>query len=76
MKLTVKVKVLPTKEQEQYLEQTLNEYINTVNNIVQIMITGNIQLIVEYKLKGSLLSSFVKPYLIINNIYYSSAATI
>ena len=38
MKLTVKFKILPTKEQEQYLEQTLTEYINTVNNIVPIMI--------------------------------------
>ena len=36
MKLTVKFKILPTKEQEQYLEQTLTEYINTVNNIVQV----------------------------------------
>lgn len=38
MELTVKFKVLPTKEQEQYLEQTLNEYISTVNNIVQIIV--------------------------------------
>ena len=44
MKLTVKFKILPTKEQEQYLEQTLNEYINTVNNIVQIMINGHTKL--------------------------------
>ena len=41
MKLTVKFKILPTKEQEQYLEQTLTEYINTVNNIVPIMINGH-----------------------------------
>ena len=27
MQLTVKFKILPTKEQEKYLEQTLNEYI-------------------------------------------------
>jgi len=44
MKLTVKFKILPSKEQEQYLEQTLNEYINTVNNIVQIMINGHTKL--------------------------------
>ena len=41
MKLTVKFKILPTKEQEKYLEQTLTEYINTVNNIVPIMINGH-----------------------------------
>jgi len=40
MKLTVKFKILPSKEQEQYLEQTLNEYINTVNDIAQIMINN------------------------------------
>lgn len=44
MKLTVKFKILPTKEQEQYLEQTLTEYINTVNNIVRIMINGHTKL--------------------------------
>ncbi|MDR9792232.1 transposase [Aeribacillus pallidus] len=44
MKLTVNFKILPTKEQEQYLEQTLNEYINTVNNIVQIMINRHTKL--------------------------------
>ncbi len=38
MKLTVKFKILPTKEQEKYLQETLNEYISTVNNIVRIMI--------------------------------------
>ncbi len=41
MKLTGKFKILPTKEQEKYLEQTLTEYINTVNNIVPIMINGH-----------------------------------
>ena len=30
MQVTVKFKILPTKEQEQYLEETLNEYISTV----------------------------------------------
>ncbi len=44
MKLTVKFKILPTKEQEQYLEQTLTEYINTVNNIVRIMINRHTKL--------------------------------
>ncbi|NLY42565.1 MAG: transposase, partial [Clostridiaceae bacterium] len=45
MKLTIKFKILPTKEQEQYLEETLNEYISTVNNIVQDMIeNGNAKL--------------------------------
>ena len=44
MKLTVKFKILPSKEQEQYLEQTLTEYINTVNNIVQVMINGHTKL--------------------------------
>jgi len=44
MKLTVKFKILPTKEQEKYLEQTLTEYINTVNNIVPIMINGHTKL--------------------------------
>lgn len=38
MKLTVKFKILPTKEQEKYLQETLNEYILTVNSIVQTMI--------------------------------------
>src|SRR5690606_30738753 len=38
MKLTVKFKILPTKEQEKYLQETLNEYISTVNHIVRIMI--------------------------------------
>lgn len=38
MKLTVKFKILPTKEQEKYLQETLNEYILTVNSIVQAMI--------------------------------------
>ena len=40
MQVTVKFRILPTKEQEQYLEQTLTEYINTVNNIVQLMINN------------------------------------
>ncbi|NLI67588.1 MAG: transposase, partial [Bacilli bacterium] len=44
MKLTVKFKIIPTKEQEQYLEQTLTEYIDTVNSIVQIMINGHTKL--------------------------------
>jgi len=45
VQLTVKFKILPTKEQEKYLEQTLNEYIKTVNNIVQIIINNkNIKL--------------------------------
>jgi putative transposase len=45
MKLTVKFKILPTKEQEQYLEQTLNEYTSIVNNIVQIIVNNkNIKL--------------------------------
>lgn len=38
MKLTVKFKILPPKEQEKYLQETLNEYILTVNSIVQTMI--------------------------------------
>lgn len=38
MKLTVKFKILPTKEQEKYLQETLKKYISTVNHIVQIMI--------------------------------------
>jgi putative transposase len=40
MQVTVKFKILPTKEQEQYLKETLNEYISTVNNIVQSMINN------------------------------------
>ena len=45
MQVTVKFKILPTKEQEQYLKETLNEYITTVNNIVQSMINNkNIKL--------------------------------
>lgn len=35
MKTTVKFKILPTKEQEQHLEQTLGEYLNTVNKTAQ-----------------------------------------
>ncbi|OXB94726.1 RNA-guided endonuclease InsQ/TnpB family protein [Parageobacillus galactosidasius] len=38
MKLTVKFKILPTKEQEKYLTEILKEYISTVNRIVQVMI--------------------------------------
>ena len=45
MQVTVKFKILPNKEQEQYLKETLNEYISTVNNIVQSMINNkNIKL--------------------------------
>jgi putative transposase len=40
MQVTVKFKIIPTKEQEQYLEETLNEYISTVNKIVQSMINN------------------------------------
>jgi len=38
MKLTVKFKILPTKEQEKYLQEILNEYLLTVNRIVQIIV--------------------------------------
>lgn len=62
MKLTVKFKILPSKEQEQYLEQTLNEYINTVNNIVQIMINGHTKL-TSKDIKANLPSAVkIKPY--------------
>lgn len=37
MQVTVKFKILPTKEQEQYLKETLNEYISTVNNMVKLI---------------------------------------
>jgi len=42
MQITVKFKILPSKEQIQYLEETLNEYISTVNGIVQNIINNNI----------------------------------
>lgn len=41
MKLTVKFKLAPTKEQEELLRATLDEYIATVNNIVRNMIHTN-----------------------------------
>ena len=40
MQVTLKFEILPTKEQGQNLKETLNEYISTVNNIVQSMINN------------------------------------
>ena len=38
MQQTVRIKLLPTKEQEQYLINISEEYINTINNLVDKMI--------------------------------------
>lgn len=38
MQLTVKAKIMPTKEQEVLLSETLKEYIGAVNDLVSSMI--------------------------------------
>lgn len=41
MQLTVKVKLIPTKEQKLYIENTAFEYIKTVNDTVSLMMAKN-----------------------------------
>lgn len=57
MQVTVKFKILPTKEQEQYLEEISNEYISTVNNTVQIMINTNNMKLTSKDIKANLPSA-------------------
>lgn len=42
VKLTVKCKLLPDKQQTSFLEQTTREYIATINKIAQMMVDTNI----------------------------------
>lgn len=60
MQLTVKVKLIPTKEETRYIQDTCLEYIKTVNDIVLLMIAENSSLKLTSKDIKANLSSAVK----------------
>jgi len=41
LQLTIKVKLIPTKEQSKYIQDTSSEYIKTVNDTVSLMVSPN-----------------------------------
>lgn len=77
MQLTVKVKLIPTKEQKVYVQDTSLEYIKTVNDTVSLMVAENKSLKLTSKDINTKLPSAVKNQAIRDSksVYYKYKKT-